>query len=177
MTLAQFRLVPLDRLSAGDFENAPLWAGYYEPDDLKEIARWTGSLDQARAALEAVGWADDHYFPLPLEAVDSKWMRGKLFAASARTASGSMLAAYIGEDRDYVVTFVDDERFVLSEHTGEEERRLAAKLRVQTALPLEISQRSGQGWIQIWRLPTGVLRYGLPRAGDIGCQAVRLSEP
>lgn len=137
----------MDRLTASDFQQSPLWAGYYEPDDLQEIAQWAAPIEAARAALEAVGWADDQYFPLPLAARDTTWMRGKLFGASAAMPDGTQLAAFVGEQRSYVVVFVGSDRFVLSNDTPAEKQRLAEKLG-STPTPLRIKNHvTGDEWV------------------------------
>ncbi len=147
MQQIDFRVKPLDELRADDFDEAPLWAAYYEPDDVDEIVRWGVPEATVRAALDATGWKDDHYFPLPAEAVHSRWGRGKLLGATVATALGTELSGYVGETRSYVVAFHDGRRFVISSDTTDEERGLSASLGEDTILPLAISNRvTGESW-------------------------------
>lgn len=134
-------------LTAEDFAHSPLWAGYYEPDDVAEIVRWGVSEDRVRAALDAVDWQDDHYFPLPVEAANTHWMRGKLYAAQATTSGGKPLTGYIGERQDLVVIFVDGARYVLTANTPEEADRLANAIGEPTIFPLALTNRvTGEAW-------------------------------
>jgi hypothetical protein len=141
---ADFSLKHVGALTAGDFERSLLWAGYYEPDDVEEIVRWGTPEDVVRTALDAVGWEDDHYFPIPLEAARSDWMRGKLYAAQITCADGSTFAGYIGEGRDYVAIFKGGETFVLSSRFPEVNRPLPGPM------PLAITNRVTD---EIWHFP------------------------
>lgn len=115
MDTASFTLKSHASLTANDFRERPLWAGYYEPDDVDEIVRWTGFPEATvRAALDQIGWEDDYYFPLQLSAVESKWMRGKLYAATAILPDGTELDGYVGETKDYLAAFVGEKLRVLS---------------------------------------------------------------
>ena len=143
-----FRLKPLHELNADDFERAPLWAGYYEPEDVEEIALWGVPSTVVRAALDAVDWQDDHYFPLPPKAASTSWTRGKLFAATVVTPGGIHLAGYVGETHDYVVAFLNGQRFVLSEQTSAESNRLQEELGAPEVVPLQIVNRvTGATWV------------------------------
>jgi hypothetical protein len=134
-------------LTLEDFALSPLWAGYYEPDDVTEIVRWGVSEGRVRAALDAVRWQDDHYFPLPLEAANTKWMRGKLFAVVATTASGTTLSGYVGERQNFAAVFFRGARYVLSEHTPQEAERLAKALCEPSVFPLALVNRvNGEAW-------------------------------
>lgn len=136
-----FSLKPVGALTVGDFERSLLWAGYYEPDDVAEIVRWGISEHVVRAALDAVNWEDDHYFPIPLEAAQSYWMRGKLYAARITSADGSIFAGYVGEGHDYVAVFIDGETFVLASDFPNASRSLPF------TLPLAIINRvTGEIW-------------------------------
>jgi hypothetical protein len=101
-------------MTENDFSVSPLWAGYYEPDDVHEIVRWEVPEATVRAALDQIGWDDDHYFSLPVGAVSSEWTRGKLYAAVATLPNGTELSGYVGEAHDYLVVFVGGEQRVLS---------------------------------------------------------------
>lgn len=147
-----FRIKSLDELTALDFDEAPLWVGYYEPDDVEGIIRWGVPEPTIRAALDAAGWEDDHYFPLPVEAAQSEWMRGKLFGATVTTAGGTRLSGYVGETRSYVVAFSAGERFVLSSDTPAEQRRLSTTIGEKTLLPLRVVNRVTA---ETWSFPAG----------------------
>lgn len=144
MQYADFSLKPGGALTAGDFERSLLWAGYYEPDDVEEIVRWGIPEHVVRAALDAVGWEDDNYFPLPLEAARSDWMRGKLYAAQITCADGSTFTGYVGEGRDYVAVFTSSETCVLSSRFPEVNRSLPGPM------PLAITNRVTD---EIWQFP------------------------
>ena len=141
MLLTDFVVKPDTALTEEDFARSPIWAGYYEPDDVSEIVRLGIAESQVRAALDAVGWQDDHYFPVSLEASNYHWMRGPLFAVDARTEAGTMLSGYVGKRRNLVVLFKDGARFVLSEHTPQEAGRLATTLHEPSVFPLNIVNR------------------------------------
>lgn len=147
MQPSDFVVKPDTALTAEDFALSPLWAGYYEPDDVDEIVRWGIDEDRVRAALDAVGWEDDHYFPLPVEAVNSRWGRGRLFGVQATTRDGTTLAGYVGENRDVVVLFREAARFVLSGHTPQEAARLSKHLHEGALFPIAVTNCvTGERW-------------------------------
>jgi hypothetical protein len=140
MELEQFHLKPLASLSGSDFDQKPLWAGYYEPDDIGEIVRWGVPEADVRAALDRVGWEDDHYFPLPAEALQSDWMRGKLYAVTATFPDGTQQTGYVGEDRSYLVVFTEKGQRVVSS--------LLTEIVHDLPLPIRVSNRvTGEQWI------------------------------
>lgn len=114
-----FLLKPIASLTEADFETSPLWAGYYEPDDLDEIIRWGIPEASARKALDQIGWEDDHYFPLPVEAAASEWMRGKFYAATVTDVQGRVFMGFVGENRDWVTVFTEQENCTLSSRLPE----------------------------------------------------------
>src|SRR5438128_223511 len=124
-----FRVKPIGKLCAPDFEQSPIWAGYYEPDDVQAIVGWGIPEPVVVAALDAAGWQDDHYFPLPIAAAESYWMRGKMFGVIATTAGGSKLSGWVWEGSHALVNaFLDGDSFILSSDTPGESDRLAAQL-------------------------------------------------
>lgn len=134
-----FYLKPLAALSSSDFAVMPLWAGYYEPDDVDKIVRWGFPEADVRAALDHVGWEDDHYFPLPVEAVRSRWMRGKLYAVTATFPDGTEHPGYVGERHDYLVVFGQGGQRVVSS--------LFPDIDCGLPLPIGVSNRvTGEQW-------------------------------
>jgi hypothetical protein len=102
-------------LTTADLENSLLWAGYYEPDEIADIVSWGYSESEVRAAFEAVGWEDGWFFPLPLEAKDTSWFRGKLFGIEATTKGGVVLAGLVLDiDPASVDLFYNSTRYCLS---------------------------------------------------------------
>jgi len=139
MAPANFHLKPQESLTRSDFDDAPLWAGYYEPDDVDEMARWGVPEPDVRAALDRIGWQDDHYFPLPIEALKSDWMRGKLFAVTATLPDGTQHTGYVGEDHRYLVVFTEGGQRVVSALSPEIDHGLP--------LPIRVSNRvTGEQW-------------------------------
>jgi hypothetical protein len=139
MAPPNFHLKPAESLSSCDFDEMPLWAGYYEPDDVDEIVRWGVPEAHVRAELDRIGWEDDHYFPLPLEAVQSDWMRGKLYAVTATFPDGVQCTGYVGEDHRYLVVFIDGEQRVVSS--------LLPEIPHGLPLPIRVSNRvTGEQW-------------------------------
>ncbi|MBB4839832.1 hypothetical protein HNP52_002924 [Sphingomonas kyeonggiensis] len=139
MASANFHLKPEDALSSRDFNERPLWAGYYEPDDVDDIVRWGVPEAEVRAALDEVGWADDHYFPLPVEAARSYWMRGKLYAVTATLPDGTEHTGYVGEDHSYLAVFTEGGLRVASDLFPEIDHGLA--------LPIRVNNRvTGEQW-------------------------------
>jgi hypothetical protein len=148
MNWTNFRLKPIGSLTAEDFQQSPLWAGYYEPDDVDEMVRWGIPETAVRDALDGVQWEDDHYFPLPLDAANSKWMRGKLFGITATTTNGLRLSGYAGETHDYLVVFFYGEAFVLSSHTPDGVDTLSAATGSGSVFPLVIDDHvTGETWV------------------------------
>ena len=147
MNNAVFSLKPVGSLTAADFERAPLWAGYYEPDDLTEMVRWGIPEDVARNALDEIGWEDDHYFPLPLEAANSDWMRGKLFGVTATGADGSEFSGYVGGGRDYIALFVGDQTYTISSLFPDGLDRLERETEKRKIAPFSLVNRvTGEHW-------------------------------
>lgn len=147
MNRTDFYLKHMGTLTAEDFQRSPLWAGYYEPDDFEEIVRWGIPESTAREALDRVNWEDDHYFPLPLNAANSSWMRGKLYGISATTRSGLRLSGYTGESRDYLVIFHNGKSFVLSSQTTYSINALSLSLGGGSVIPLQIENHvTGEVW-------------------------------
>ena len=139
MERSPFLLKPAALLSSRDFDAMPLWAGYYEPDDVNEIIRWGYSESEVRAALDRIGWEDDHYFPLPVEAVASDWMRGKLYAVTATFPGGAQHTGYVGEDHRYLAVFTESGERVASALLPEIDHGLP--------LPIRVNNRvTGEQW-------------------------------
>lgn len=144
-----FCVKPIGKLTASDFEQSPIWAGYYEPGDVEAIVGLGIPEPIVLAALDAVDWQDDHYFPLPMEAQDSHWVRGKMFSVTATTASGSKLAGWVWEGTHSLVNlFLDGDQYVLTADTPNECDRLAARLDEKTLFPLTVENSvTGEHWV------------------------------
>lgn len=138
-------------LKAEDFDQFSLWAPYCATDDVEEMVYWGYPEATVRAGLDEIRWSDDYYFPLPLEAANSEWMRDKLFGAVATTADGIDLPAYVGEDHRYVAVFIDEEEIFLapgsySDPEGKK-RRLASLLGTNALFPIRVLNRvTGERW-------------------------------
>lgn len=89
-----------EELTPADFETSLLWAGYYEPDEVDKIVSWGFDEAEVRAALQAADWQDGWMFPLPLEAKDTEWFRGKMFAVEATTAAGITLPGWLNDTQN-----------------------------------------------------------------------------
>lgn len=142
----EFRVKHIGQLSAADFEGAPLWAGYYEPDDVAEIEKWGWHEEEVRGALDAVEWGDDHYFPLPSEAAHSTWGRGPLFASTVTTPSGTELQGYCFRQPGFVNVFHGDEHYPLGGDFSDHAERLASAIG-ENIFPLRVINRvTGDQW-------------------------------
>jgi hypothetical protein len=148
MNPADFKVVKSDRwLTAEDFELSPLWGSYYAPEDIDDIVRWGFDEDRVRAALAAADWEDGAVFPLPVEAADTEWMRGKFFAARVTTAGGTVLRGLIfscdGDDRVEVGLFNAGRQYALGYDAG----RLATILGETGIYPIDVVNLvTGDAW-------------------------------
>ena len=143
----EFTVKHMDRLSAEDFETAPLWAGYYEPEDIAEIVKWGWREDDVRAALAEVGWEDDHYFPLPAQAADSSWGRGPLFAARVTTPSGTELKGYCFRQPGFVNVFYGGKHYPLGDGVPDNHAQGLASATGESIFPLRVINRvTGDRW-------------------------------
>ena len=139
MAPREFTLKPQASLTSNDFADMPLWAGYYEPDDVDAIVRWGVSEAEVRAALNRVNWEDDHFFPLPVESVKSHWGRGKLYAVTATFPDDTHHSGYVGEGRDHLVVFIEGRQRVLS--------ALLPDINHGLPLPIRVNNRvTGEQW-------------------------------
>ncbi|MBZ9648998.1 hypothetical protein K9B33_15740 [Sphingobium sp. 3R8] len=140
MAPKNFYLKPHRALSSRDFDEMPLWAGYYEPDDVSEIVRWGVPEAEVHAALDQIDWADDHYFPLPLAAVKSNWARGKLYAVTATFPDETERTGYVGEGDDYLVVFFQGSQQLVSKRLPEIDHGLPMPIRVKNRV-------TGEQWV------------------------------
>lgn len=75
-------------------------------------------------------------------------MRGKLFGINAILADGCELSGYVGEQNRYVVIFAGADKFVLSDDTPDEERRLGNTVAAKVIRPIQIYNRvTGERWV------------------------------
>ena len=138
-------------LTVQDFEHSSVWGSYYAPEDIDDIVRWGISRMAVEEALAAVGWEDGCFFPLPVEAADTEWFRGKLFGVTATTPARRSYPGYvyvadsidvppgaIGSERyEFPTLFVDGEQIGLSNPTPHTKRRID-ELGGWSLFPLEI---------------------------------------
>ena len=142
----KFTIKRMDRLSAEDFETAPLWAGYYEPDDVAEIVKWGWREDEVREALGAVE-GDDYYFPLPAQAANSTWGRGPLFASTVTTPSGTDLPGYCFRQPGFVNVFHGGKHYPLGDDLSDHHAQGLASATGETIFPLRVINRvTGDRW-------------------------------
>ena len=142
----EFTVKHINALSAEDFEVAPVWAGYYEPDDVTEIIKWGWREDDVREALDAVGWEDDHYFPLPAQAAGSTWGRGPLFSSTVTTASGTELPGFCFRQPGFVNVFFGGKGYPLGVEAPVHGQSLG-KAMGEAVFPLRVVNRvTGDQW-------------------------------
>jgi hypothetical protein len=63
--LPPFELIRHRDLTAQSLRRHPAWAQYYEPGDVESLAALGYDREEVRAGLEACGWSDDFWFPIP----------------------------------------------------------------------------------------------------------------
>lgn len=63
-----FKLIATADLGFSAFQEHSTWAQYYEPDDIDRLTRFGWDSREVRRLIEATGWSDDFWFPIPEEA-------------------------------------------------------------------------------------------------------------
>jgi hypothetical protein len=89
-----FRVKPEHLLGEKDFIEHPVWATYYEPDDIETLESLGFDAGQVQAALEPLNLSDDYSFPLPVEAAGSPF-HYLFLSVRAQTKGGNQLVGYI----------------------------------------------------------------------------------
>lgn len=89
-----FRLKPDHLLDEQDFIEHPVWATYYEPDDIASLGALGFDGDEVRKAIEGTGYSDEYSFPLPAEACDSPFHYLYL-SVRATTHGGNQLVGFL----------------------------------------------------------------------------------
>jgi hypothetical protein len=109
-----FKFVNLSELSASLFEEHPIWASYYEPDDIDAITNWGINRNEVVEKLEKIGYSDDYIFPML--SIDNEYpFKFEYYKASFELPSGEMLSGYmVGTKARAIGIFTDKEHYVLN---------------------------------------------------------------
>jgi hypothetical protein len=89
-----FLIKPVASLTESDFIEYPVWACYYEPDDVETLVNLGFDKREVEQALEATGYSDDYAFPLPPEAVHAP-LNYIHCSVRATTRGGNKLVGYV----------------------------------------------------------------------------------
>ena len=89
-----FRLKPDGLLDEQDFVDYPMWATYYEPDDIATLGELGFDREEVRKAIEGTGYSDEYSFPLPAEAGDAPFHYVYL-SVRATTQGGNQLVGFL----------------------------------------------------------------------------------
>lgn len=90
----KFELIKLDQLNQDSFAKFSTWAQYYEPDDIETLKKLGFDKSEVSRALEAAGYSDDYWFPIPNETSIGSF-QFEYRKAIFRTSDGINLNGYV----------------------------------------------------------------------------------
>ncbi|WP_334012317.1 hypothetical protein [Burkholderia cepacia] len=91
--LPVFSLKKITDVSEADLRLHPVWAAYYEPDDIETLVALGYDRTECSQTLEAVGYSDLYVFPLPIFARHASF-KYLYQTVSAVTKGGHSLLGY-----------------------------------------------------------------------------------
>lgn len=109
----KFELIKFDQLNQDCFDKFSTWAQYYEPDDIETLQSLGFDKSEVSRELEAVGYSDDYWFPIPNEtSVGSFQFEHR--KATFRTTGGIKLDGYVVNSGHAIGLFGANEEWVLN---------------------------------------------------------------
>lgn len=92
--MRELHIKPVNALTERDFVEHPVWACYYEPDEVETLVDLGFDRLSVLQALKATGYSDEYAFPLPSEAADAP-LNYLYCSVTATTRGGNKLVGYI----------------------------------------------------------------------------------
>lgn len=143
----KFELIHEDVLNPKKFEEYPIWASYYEPEDVDSIVSWGIDRDSIVSKLESIGWSDNYLFPV-LNPEDAEGFMFVFYKATFETPSGNKFKGYVINSGYAIRVYCSGEEFGfnlnLTEFARESETKLikTSKVKDKTIFPLKFKIES-----------------------------------
>jgi len=142
----RFEMVPESKFGIEHLRSHPVWARFYEPDDIDVACSWGIDRERFIHLLERFHDGSDHAMfpvfvvdPLPDDVLDV-YVRSQFMPSQ-----GNDLDGYIAADADFVCLYPDDETSFSFNSAGtllaDELRRFRSRWPSVTLFPLEYSTR------------------------------------
>jgi hypothetical protein len=135
-----FTIIPDSELLPKRFEEHPVWASYYEPEDMDCIVSWGIERELVERLLKEVMIAhpgDDYFFPV----LGGKRLMSFMFLhikADFVTADGTQLNGWVGgADPHCIGIFLGEREFLFNHNMPKEAEREISIIRRISGLPLK----------------------------------------